>query len=388
MAIEIKVPRLGWTMEEGIFRGWLKKEGDLVQAGEPLFSLEGDKAVQEVEAPDSGRLHFARGGPKEGDEVLVGALLGYLAAEGEAFCEPATTTGSSPALSVSPTRQPAVAAPVVEASRRQESAAIAPAITPRARQAAARLEVDWTGLKGSGRNGRIRERDILGAAHDRPETTSDPSRIRRLIADRMRHSLQTTAPVTLTTTVDATELVALRNRHKLAEGAVPTVTDLLVWLVAPVLQKHPALNSRWVDGRIVSSAEVNIGVAVDTEGGLLVPVIRDAAKRSLTEIAARSAELVAKARSGGLSADELQGGTFTITNLGRWGIDEFTPIINWPECAILGVGRIRKQPAVVGDQIVPRDLLTLSLTFDHRIVDGAPAARFLQDLSHAIEAAD
>src|SRR5262249_53577731 len=155
--------------------------------------------------------------------------------------------------------------------------------------------------------------------------------------------------------------------------AVPSVSDFLVKLTARALQVHPQLNARWQDDRVVTLADVHIGLAVDTEAGLLVPVIRDVPRLSLQQVALRSRELIDRARRRALSAEEMQGGTFTITNLGPFDIDAFTPIIHWPEGAILGVGRIHKQPAVVEDRVVPRELVTLSLTFDHRLVDGAPA---------------
>jgi pyruvate dehydrogenase E2 component (dihydrolipoamide acetyltransferase) len=203
------------------------------------------------------------------------------------------------------------------------------------------------------------------------------------------NSLRNTAPVTLNTTADATRLVQLRNELKAAasdsDGAVPSYTDMLVKLTALALQRHPQLNTHWEGQSLIPSSAIHIGVAVDTESGLLVPVLRDVPALTLREIAARSRDLIERARSRKLSADELRDGTFTITNLGSFGIDAFTPTINYPECAILGVGRIQRQPAVVAGQIVPRDILTLSLTFDHRATDGAPAARFLQTLRGLIE---
>jgi pyruvate dehydrogenase E2 component (dihydrolipoamide acetyltransferase) len=201
----------------------------------------------------------------------------------------------------------------------------------------------------------------------------------------MLTSARSTAPVTLTTTADATSLVNLRNVFKSAGGTVPSYSDFLVNLAAKALKEHPRLNSRWDGYRIVEQPGIHIGVAVDTDAGLIVPVIRDALGLDVAQIAARSSDLFARAREGKLKPEEMRGGTFTITNLGAFGIDAFTPIINYPECAILGVGRIVRQPVVVEEQIVVRDIMSLSLTFDHRIVDGAPAARFLQTLVRLIE---
>jgi pyruvate dehydrogenase E2 component (dihydrolipoamide acetyltransferase) len=205
----------------------------------------------------------------------------------------------------------------------------------------------------------------------------------------MVRSKTVTAPVTLMTRADATALVKLRAGFKAASlGAndvAPTYADLIMKVVADALREHPALNARWETDRIIQPDTVNIGLAVDTNDGLLVPVVRDVPALTLRQLAERSADLVARARQGQLSAEELSGGTFTITNLGAMGVDAFTPIINHPECAVLGIGRIVRGPVVVGEAVVIRDGLWLSLTFDHRIVDGAPAARFLDTLRRAVE---
>jgi pyruvate dehydrogenase E2 component (dihydrolipoamide acetyltransferase) len=212
--------------------------------------------------------------------------------------------------------------------------------------------------------------------------------IRRTIAERLRHSLSTTAPVTLTTTADAQNLVHLRERFKTntsADAEAPGFTDLFVRLVAMALQRHPRLNSRWQDNQILEIKEINIGIAIDTEAGLMAPVVHDAARLTLQEIASQTRNLIDRARQGKLHQKEMEGGTFTISNLGAFGIDAFTPIINWPECAVLGVGRIRRQPVITDEGIAARHEVTLSLTFDHRIVDGADAARFLQTLLSLVE---
>jgi pyruvate dehydrogenase E2 component (dihydrolipoamide acetyltransferase) len=261
-------------------------------------------------------------------------------------------------------------------------------ISPRALRVARELGIDWTRVTGTGRTGRIREQDIRTFA-DGPGTARPPSTLRQKIADRMVASLREGAPVTLHTTVDATRLVEWRTQLKstaaTAGNAAPSYTELLIHLTARALQQHPGLNARW-DGRAFQPiADIHIGMAVDTEAGLLVPVLRQAHQLKLPELVTRARDLIERARTRRLLPDELRDGTFTITSLGAFGIDAFTPIINPPECAILGVGRIQKKPAVVDDQIVVRDLMTLSLTFDHRALDGAPAARFLQTLSHEIE---
>jgi pyruvate dehydrogenase E2 component (dihydrolipoamide acetyltransferase) len=388
MASEIRIPRLGWNMEEGTFLGWLKRDGDVVKAGEALFTLEGDKAVQDIEALEAGLLRIAQPGPSTGDTIAVGALIGHLAAAGEviAAASPVKQTQVSPmARPASPSarkraRELRAAAPAITAPARQ-------AVSPRARRIAREQGVDLTELKGTGRNGRIRARDVQPQAG--PSAGGQTfSPLRRTIGQRLLHSLRNTAPVTLTTTADATNLVSLRAQFqstaRLPDAPVPTYTDLLVKLTAHALARHPELNARWDGDQLLVSADIHIGIAVDTEAGLLVPVLRDVPRLSVRQVAARTRELAEQARRRTLPLHELQGGTFTITNLGQFGIDAFTPLLNWPECAILGVGRIQKQPLVLGDQIVPRDQITLSLTFDHRALDGAPAARFLQTLCEGI----
>jgi pyruvate dehydrogenase E2 component (dihydrolipoamide acetyltransferase) len=374
MAIPITIPRLGWNMEQGVFVGWLKPHGAAVRAGEPLFTLESDKATEDIEGFDDGILHIPTDGPRKGDVLAVGTVIGYVLQPGEPI--PAMSKpSSSPQQS-----EPAVAATI--SLPREASIRDRPASSPRARRTAAKLGIDWRSAKPSGRTGRIRERDVLAL------TASVPS-LRRHIAERMATSHRLTAPVTLTTTIDATELVSLRNQWKAASESgsdlVPTYTDLFTKLTAFALVKHPILNSRWEDDRIISPEGIHIGIAVDTEAGLLVPVVRDVPRLSLKELSIRSRDLIDRARQRKLAASEMQGGTFTVTSLGALGIDAFTPIIHYPECAILGIGRIRRCPAVLEDKIVIRDQVTMSLTFDHRITDGVPAARFLQTFSALIE---
>ena len=449
MAFEVVMPRLGWNMETGSLGEWLKQDGERVEAGEILFTVEGDKATQEVEALESGILRIPPESPPPGKEVPVGTLLGYLLAEGEGAPFAAET---GPMVVDKPLSEPADQQ-AIESTRLPAAADIQPAsqlvggptISPRARRVARELGVDWTGLKGSGRTGRIVERDVRQAAAARaaaptvarisplarrlaeelevdverlaaqapgkrimradveaaareaapapavaPPVTEVPlTQIRRLIAERMAASAHTTAAVTLTTEADATELVRLRNQLK-EDGSqpVPSYNDLLAKLTAQALLEHPMVNARFDGDTIVQSATVNIGVAVDTDRGLLVPVLRDVQSKSLRQIARETAALIEKAQTGRISLDDLHGGTFTITNLGMYEIDAFTPIINLPECAILGVGRIVPKQVVVDaevERIAIRHMMFLSLTFDHRLVDGAPAARFLQRVKQYVE---
>ncbi|HVK07150.1 MAG TPA: dihydrolipoamide acetyltransferase family protein [Gemmataceae bacterium] len=402
MAIPITVPRLGWNMEEGTFAGWLMSEGAVVRPGDRVFALESEKATEEIESLDGGTLRIPAHGPKPGDVVAVGTIIGFLE-----HAEP-VTIGSNPLAppgraanpaesSRTPTADPdPVASPVIRGAAREPGIDLqtvrgsgpgrTPA-TPRARRASRELGIDPAGVRGTGRNGRVRERDVRAAA---PAGALVPVvGTRRTIATRMVESQRVTAPVTLTTTADATNLVHLRNQYKAADaGPVPSYTDLIVKLSAGVLRAHPHLTGQWTEAGIRLATAIHIGVAVDTAAGLVVPVVRDVEARSLRDLAATTRDLIERARSGRLSGSDMQCGCFTVTNLGAFGIDAFTPIINHPECAVLGVGRIARRPAVVGDVVVPRDQVTLSLTFDHRIVDGAPAARFLQALVRAIENPD
>jgi len=269
--------------------------------------------------------------------------------------------------------------------------------SPRARRVASELGIDWTGLSGTGAGGRIRERDVRAAASLRSSSMNSKSigrrlpltNRRRVIAQRMVASRQATVPVTLTTRADATQLVKLRDEFKSLAGSklIPSYQDIVTKLVAQALKGHPLLAGRWEEDAIVVPADnqLHLGVAVDTEEGLVVPVIRNVGELTLDEIVHQSRRLLELARAGKLTASDMQGGVFTITNLGAFGIDAFTPIINSPETAILGVGTIRREPFVLDDGvIVARHEITLSLTFDHRIVDGAPAARFLQAIVNSI----
>ena len=434
MAVPITIPRLGWNMDEGVFVGWLKKDGESVRAGDALFSLESEKATEDIECLDSGILRIPTNGPRAGDKVRVGAVIGHVAQPGETppFDSGANAVASTAAVQATAATAASPTSPSIRRLARElgidlakivgtgpdgritaedvqrsapQPAGTVPAptsanrktrtISPRAKRIANELGIDWSGVQGSGRTGRIREKDIRAAA----ETTHHLSLIthhslpitpvRRAIAARMLTSVRSTAPVTLTTVADAANLVNLRNQFQTAaQGggeAVPSYTDFIVKLTATALQSHPMLNSRWTDEQIVIPSEIHIAVAVDTEGGLLAPVIRNVPVLTLRQVAARSRDLAERARLRKLKTNEMQDGTFTVTNLGGFGIDAFTPIINYPQCAILGAGRIERRPVVVNDQIVPRDQITLSLTFDHRIVDGAPAARFLQTLARLIE---
>ena len=424
MANEVKLPRLGWDMEEGVFGGWLKQDGDFVRAGDMLFAVEGDKAVQEIEALDSGYLLVPPEAPQKGQIVAVGTLLGYLITEDErssfkaaksAPREVPVEAGSAEAVKAArPTDAPQDI--IVEpTAHRKPGERIK--ISPLARRMAREMGIEWQDVKGTGLEGRISARDVQGAySLKKPAEQAKPvqvpavlppkpaeagarilasrpmSSVRRSIAAHMNLSARTVAPVTLTCEVDATRIVALRNELKDSRssdsGVVPSYNDILAKIAAAALLECPEVNASMRGDEILQYSTANIGVAVDTDRGLLVPVLRDVQTKSLRQIARESAALIEKARTGRISMDELQGGTFTITNLGMYEIDVFTPIINLPECAILGVGRIVPKQVVVdakAERIAIRLMMFLSLTFDHRLVDGAPAARFLQRVKQYVE---
>lgn len=407
MAIEIVVPRLGWSMDKGHFGEWLKKDGQRVSAGDMVFVLEGEKADQEVESFDAGILRIPPDAPKPGDEVVVGQLLAYLVEEGEAA--PFEADRRDPTLEVRPRAAPqhevrvrAGEATTVEPAKPQKAPRAA--ISPRAKRVARELGVDWTKVTGSGRNGRIQESDIRNAAatassgavaqHEPAARTGQLTpitTIRRTIAERMLAGVHQAAAVTLKTKADATGLVDLRRRFTEAAieaGPVPGYTDFLIKLSALALNEHQEMSGQWRDDGIFMPDRCNIGFAVDADAGLLAPVVHDVPGKTLRQIAMETRQLTKQAREGSLKAWQMQGGTFTITNLGGFGVDTFTPIINLPQAAILGVGRIAAEPVVRESEIVAREMLPLSLTFDHRVVDGAPAARFLGTLQAYIENPD
>lgn len=447
MPNEIVMPRLGWTMEVGTVVEWLKASGDPVEAGEHIFAVESDKAITEVESLDSGVLYIPDATPI-GVEVPVGAALAFILEPGE---EPPAYSFGGQALPEPQDFGKSIdddipTDPGPVAASNGAHGGVMP-VSPRARRVAAELGVDLDSVTGSGKGGRIREQDVRAAAaaipapapepratpsvrklaeqigvdlrtvpSSRPSgrvtradltrgasatsapvaegTTAPISPIRRAIRDRMSETARTVAPVTLTTEADATELWDFRQRLKQdlqtpdSGLRAPSITDLLVRISALALVDQPELNVRLDGDTITQFDAAHIGIAVDTERGLLAPVLRDADRKSIHDIAAESAELIARTRDGSIGADQLKGSTFTVTNLGMFEIDAFTPILNLPEAAILGVGRIVPKPVVVDvdtEEIAIRRMLFLSLTFDHRVVDGAPAARFLQRIKQMVE---
>lgn len=425
----MKMPKLGLTMTKGKVTKWLKKEGESTTKGEPLLEVMTEKITIKVESPGTGTL--AKILVPLQKEVPIGTPLAIIAAAGEAVAEPVVATaaagepekassGNGRVLASPAARQLAkkfaVDLALVTASGKdgrvsvedvenyvkvREAGAAEPAAEGNVSGAAARLAqergVDIARVvQQVGNDRRITTDDILNFLEDQEEavpTTALARRtpfagLRQVIADRMMQSLHGAAQLTTSMEVDVGELVALRERlvpgFQAGTGIRLTYTDLLIKLVGVVLKEHPIMNSSLEGDEIVLHEDVHMGMAVALEDGLIVPVLRKVHEKSLGQIAQDRVDLADRAQKGQLGLDEIQGSTFTITNLGSYDQDVFTPIINPPESAILGLSRIVKRPVVVNDEIVIRPMMWLNLTFDHRVIDGAPAARFLQSLGKAI----
>jgi pyruvate dehydrogenase E2 component (dihydrolipoamide acetyltransferase) len=376
MAIEINVPRLGWSSEDGIFAGWLKQAGDRVVSGEPLFALESDKVTMEVEALDSGILWPLEGGPAPGAVVVVGQVIGYLAAEGEQVAAiESAAAGAGLAAAVRPT----------------------PA-SPRARARAKSLGIEIAAVAPAPGGRRIVEEDVLRAAAAMPQPAAAPvapapapaaARGRRVIAARLEESFRT-PHFYVQAEVNATALARLREELLPVllerDGVRLSFNDLLIKAAAQALRARPEVNRFWRDGESVPWETAHIGLAVQTEESLLVPVIRDADQLGVGAIARARQTLVDKSQAGRLQAGECEGASLTISNLGAFGVDRFQAILNPPQSLIIAAGRMAKRPVVEGDAVVARLTLPLSVSVDHRVIDGVAAARFLESLVQGLEA--
>ena len=436
MATKIIMPKLGMAMSEGKVVKWLKDDGAEVKEGEPVVVVMSKKITYEVEAPADGIVrHVAR--PK--DTCGIGEVIGFITAPGEEIpeVEVAAPAAVPAAVSVA-TRTPAPAAPAEKKAealkepreKEKEFVPSSPAarrlarelgvdisrvipsghritekdvqrfyderarinISPLARRMAEAEGLDIVTVQGTGPNGKIIEEDILRVLEGKkPQKAKAPAEnipfigMRQAIAEQMVHSLQTMAQITLTTKADVTELKSTREALRACWDRKVSYTDLLVKAVAVVLGDHPLLGARLEGEEIVMPDEINVGVAVALEDGLIVPVVRNADRMTVPEIGDRIKDLAQRARKNALSVDEVTGAVFTVTNLGMYDVDAFTPIINPPEVAILGVGRITEEPTWVNGQIAARSKMVLSLTIDHRVVDGAPGAAFLQTLVQILE---
>lgn len=388
MAIEITVPRLGWSSEEGVFSGWLKQAGERVVSGEPLFALESDKVTLEVESLDNGILHPLPGGPEPGGVVMVGQSLGYLLADGEEIGAllPAPSAPSTPPV-VKAAAGPEPARQVVESrgeSRRP--------VSPRARAKAKSLGIDIAAVPPSPGAQRVVEADVLRFAEERAALKQPlqaaSSRARKAIATRLEESFRT-PHFYVHAEADATRLARLRDEMLPVvlerDGARLTYNDLLVKAAAVTLRSLPQVNCYWHQGEVVALDSVHIGLAVQTDESLLVPVIRDADRLTVAEIARSRKLLVDKSRGSGLKQADVEGASLTISNLGAFGVDRFEAILNPPQSIIIAAGKIAKRPFVEGDTVVARLTLPISISVDHRVIDGVAAARFLQGLVLLLE---
>ena len=374
MATTIEVPQLGNTVEECLVTRWFKRKGDPVSAGEVVAEIETDKTTFEITSPVDG--HVLEIYVDEGAVAPVFSRLLVVGDDGEVVTPPAPPAPSAFAAESRPA-----------SADKPAPAHTTGAASPRARRAAAERGIDLTTLAGSGPGGRIIERDVLATLSN---TTPSPthgvpfSPTRQTIARRMRESLASTAQYTLHTAADARALIATRARLKGAHGGDVTIVDLLNFCLVRALRQSPAINAELVGGRLVGHSDVHLAFACDTAKGLVAPVIRDAHALSLTELASRARVLAGQALAGTIPPSELGGATFTVTHLGSLGIDWFTPVVNPPQVAILGVGAIHLEPVRNDDAIEFMDVIPLSLTCDHQAIDGAPGARFLQLLAATI----
>ena len=398
MPAEIYLIKVGMTMTEGNLEEWYVADGAIVQPGDLLYRLETEKVEVDVDAETEGTVKHLIA---EGTTLEPGHVVGFIFAPGEEIPEVLPTPTHRPELepptlakptSLAPKAAPATSEPTgtatAEIERRPSS--------PVARKLASELGIDLGNVEGTGPRGRITKEDVERAAASPDNTSSGvaiagsaPIRgVRKTIAQRMRASLANTAQLTMDMEVDMDEAVKLRARlvdEWTSEDIRVSYTDLIVLAAAKALLEHPGINSAFVDNAIVSYNSVNIGVAVALEVGLVVPVIHDLSSKDLKTVARLSAELAQKARSGSLELEDVQGGTFTVTSLGMYGVDSFTPILNAPQTGILGVGRIYDALAWEGDTPKKCQRMRLSLTWDHQVLDGAPAAEFLANVRAILE---
>ena len=392
MAVEVFLPRLTHDMRGGVFVRWLKAEGERVEPDEALFEVETDKAVTEVTATAGGILN--RLNYKEGDEIPIGTVIAYLLAEGEV---PPKASEGPPAIRVT-------APSDIETAQGRPSGNVRPepgrmVATPIARRMARELNIDLAQIAGSGPHGRIIEADVrLFLAHNPPGSPSSLptpqevpferiplSRLQLTTGQRMTFSSQTTPVFVLETDVVMSEAQRLRQRTRWDGERAPSYSAILIYDISRALQDHPRLNASLDEEFIRCYQEINVGVATATPEGLLVPVIRKANTLRLREIQEVLDEIRESAARGKLKADFLSGGTFTFSNLGLYGVDRFQALINPPEAAILAAGRIRELPWASSEGVQVLPILTLRLSCDHRVLDGATAAPFLMEVKNLLE---
>ncbi len=369
MATKIVMPKLSLTMKTGSVVQWFKKEGEQVEKGEPIVEVLSEKITYDVEAPATGVLRKILA--EEGMDLPVDATLAFIAAPGEELPESETEAAPSPNHA-----EEGMAKEETEIRTPKERVLASPA----AKRFAREENVDLTQVRGSGPEGRIVEEDVRRLIEGRLELAPRVKEelpltgIRKTTAERVASSFRTAPHSFIIMDVD------MKNAGELHEKTGASYTAILVLALAKALRENPAVNATLKDEKIRVYDDINVGVAVSTEKGLVVPIIRNADKKQLAQISSELEELAERARQGKLSKEQLTGGTFTVTNLGMFDVDMFLPIINPPEAAILAAGRIVEKPVIVNEQVVAKPVMTLTLAYDHRIVDGAPAAVFLRKI--------
>ncbi len=388
MATPIAMPKLGLSMKTGTIGKWLKKEGDTVKKGEALVEVMTDKITNKIEAPADGVLLKIISA--KGAKLPIGGLMGVIGETGEDISAilaagPVTSASDETPKKTAPGEAPRKAAPGEKVK-----------ISPAARKMAEENDIDYTRITGTGPEGRITKEDVemaiesgIGSADDRPTLKVAPYEgMRKAIGDNMLASWTSNAKVTHHVSVDMSGILVLRKT--INEGAKDkdkiSVTALLTKAVARAIEINPIVNITLDGDEVKTLKDINIGMAVAVPDGLIVPVIKNANEKKLAQVNAEINDLAKRGRKNKIDPDEMSGGTFTITNLGAYGsVDWFTPIINPPQSAILGVGRTVDKPVAIKGEVVIRPMMGLSLSFDHRIIDGAPAAEFLAVLIQLIE---
>jgi pyruvate dehydrogenase E2 component (dihydrolipoamide acetyltransferase) len=376
VATEVIMPALGLAQETGKVLRWLKAEGDSVAKGDPLLEVETDKVTVEVEAPADGTLGGLRAA--EGDDVPVGEPVAFVLEPGESAPQPAEVTAE-------PRAEAREAARVETAERADEPRPRRRLASPKARRLAREQGIDLDSLRGSGPHGSVVAADLTDGRGDQVAPL-DTGAVWQRMAAHVSKAWQTVPHFFLVREVQATRLQEWRVAARTKPGCEGlTFTDLLVRICAAALRDHPRVNSTWQDGAVVAQEKVNVGLAVATDEALVVPVMHGADKLGLADLVARRKELVEAARAGRLTPDDVQGGTFTISNLGMYGVDGFLAIVNSPQAAILAVGRIADRVVAIEGEPAVRPAMTLSLSFDHRVVDGARGAQFLDTVAALVE---
>jgi pyruvate dehydrogenase E2 component (dihydrolipoamide acetyltransferase) len=381
MAFSVVMPALEMAQETGKLVAWRKKEGETVSKGEPLLEIETDKAVLEVEAPADGIL--ARVTVHEGAVVPVGETIAWIVRPGEP-APPKSPASSAHRTANEPPHHP----PAAPENSSRPPAGTGARLSPKARRLAREAGVDATKLRGSGSGGVVLAADVLATQAEKIQPSANfetPGSVGRLMAERTTQSWTTVPHFFVFREIDASALVEARERLASASeqnsGVRLTHTDLLVVLVARVLTKHPRLNASWADGKIRLNPEINIAVAIAVDDGVAAAVIHNANSLQVKQVALRRHDLAERARAHRLHPQDISGATFTISNLGMYHVDAFSAIINPPQAAILAVGSITDRVTALAGQPTVHPMMTLTLSCDHRVVDGVRAASFLNDLA-------